>query len=446
MSTYSYVSFPTSGVKSGMDNILHSVANYVTSKFPHRVIKGTFVDTRDKMRNIYMNLYSNFVEDKNKTFPQNIQEIRKLERPHLYVGYTIEGFDTAETGLGEFPLLFYPNAYWFDEQMTSVFPILKDKDRHIFIGTYNIRIRVVSEFLFSCQNKEEQITIYIYLKNFIKEKYGHIVNKVTTKYTFPEVVLTSLKNILYGKETLFKDTENDLDEYIKRNSNGAILPVWRNGKEDAKYYEMSYIYRAIRFQLTGNIQLDDGDKKDAAYDNYTIRFPAITEFYIPINYVLKSPELIPSSIGKPNLIDDELLIDSTPDENNNIQLLKIIKKYKDEAKRGFIDDTLYLVGRDEFVLEKSEDYYNLTSIFNSIDCKIFNSLSETEKKRCFSIYLFEDDTLLDEGKYFTMDYNTWTIHIHHGDVNKLQMIEVYADIKLLNSFLTSRPASHKNNQ
>jgi hypothetical protein len=54
MPTYSYVSFPASNVKSGMDNVLHTAANYVVKKFSHRVIRGTFVDTRDKMRNIYM--------------------------------------------------------------------------------------------------------------------------------------------------------------------------------------------------------------------------------------------------------------------------------------------------------------------------------------------------------------------------------------------------------
>jgi hypothetical protein len=417
-----------------MDNVLHGVANYVTGKFPHRVIRGAFVDTRDKMRNIYMNLYTNFGGDKNKTLPNNIQEIRKLERPHLYVGYTFEGFDTTETGLGEFPLLYYPNAYFFDEKMTSVFPVLRDDNRHIFLGTYNLRIRVTAEFIFSCQNKEEQITIYIYLKNFIKEKYGKIINGITTKYTFPEAVLTSLKNMLYGKETSFEEVDKDFEEYLMRNSKGTILPVWLDGKKDSKFYEMAYRHRAVRFQLTGNIQLDDGDKKDMAYDNYTVRFPAICEFYVPISYNLKAPELIPSTAGRPNLIDDGLLIDSTPDENNNVQLLKIIKKYKDEATRCFIDSDRYsLVGRDEFVLENPEDYYDVRSIFKTQDKEIFDSLSDEDKKKCFLVYVFEDDVLLDEGKYAAVDYDSWRVYIHHGDINKLQMIEVYADIGLIKS-------------
>jgi hypothetical protein len=382
-----------------------------------------------------MNLYTDAGGDKNKTLPHNIQEIRKIERPHLYIGYTIENFDTGETGLGESPLYFYPNAYFFDEQMTSVFPILRDKKRNIHLGTYNLRIRITAEFLFSCQNKEEQITLYVYLKNFIKEKYGYILDGVKTTYTFPEVVLISLKNMLYGKEVSLKDVEDDFDAYLDINSNGGIKPVWRDGKENAKFYELQYIYQAIRFQLTGNPQPDDGDKKDMAYDNYTIRFPAIVEFYIPINYVLKSPELIPSAIGQPNLIDDFLVMDPIPDKDNNIQVLKIIKKYKDMARRSYIDKSYYLVGRDEFALESREDYYDIRSALSDDYQAIFDSLLPEEKKACHRVYLYENDTLLDEGKYYDFDDTNWRVYIHKGDVESLQMIEVYANIDLLNIFI-----------
>jgi hypothetical protein len=435
MPKYSFVSFPASGVKSGMDNVLHSVTKYVVGKFPHRVIRAYFTDTRDKMRNIYMNLYTDQGGDKNKTLPNNIQEIRKIERPHLYVGYTIDSFDTTETGLGEFPLLFYPNAYHFDENTTSVFPILRDKDRNITLGTYNLRIRVTSEFIFSCQNKEEQITIYVYLKNFIKEKYGYILDNVVTKYTFPEVIVMSLKNILYSKDVPLSEVDDDLDIYLKNKSNNNILPVWYSGKENSKYYEMKYTYQAVRFQLTGSIQLDDGEKRDMAYDNYTIRFPAICEFYVPINYVLKCPELISATaIGMPNLVDDYLVMDPVPDSDNNIQLLKIIKKYIDNTRRCFIDRKYYLISRDEFSLEKSEDYYNIRVAFEKEYLQIFDSLLPEERKACHKIYLYENDMLLDE-KYYSIDYEDWYVYIHKGEINKLQMIEIYVNIDLLNIFI-----------
>jgi hypothetical protein len=43
MPAYSFVSFPAPGVNSGMDNVLHSAANYVIGKFPRRVIRAHFV-------------------------------------------------------------------------------------------------------------------------------------------------------------------------------------------------------------------------------------------------------------------------------------------------------------------------------------------------------------------------------------------------------------------
>jgi hypothetical protein len=438
MPTYSFVSFPATGVKSGMDNVLHSVANYVVNKFPHRVIRALFVDTRDKMRDIYVNLYTDYSGDKNKVIPNNVQEIRKIERPHLYVGYTFESFDTSETGLGEFPLLYYPNAYFFDEQMTSVFPILRDIDRDISLGTYNLRIRVTSEFLFSCQNKEEQISIYVYLKNFIKEKYGHILDGIVTKFTLPEVVVISLKNMLYGKEVPLNDIKKDINTYLMLKSNKAIMPVWRDGKKDSQYYELMYTYRAIRFQLTGPIQLDDGDKKDMAYDNYTIRFPAITEFYVPINYVMRAPELIPSAVGRPSLISDMLVIDPVPDKDNNIQLMKIIKKYKDVARRSYIHKDYYLIARDEFALEKKEDYYDVRNAFDKYYLDIFNDLTNEERISCHKIFMFEKDILLDEGKFVTIDYDEWIVYIHDGNIDLLQMIEIYVDLEKLCQFTKSK--------
>jgi hypothetical protein len=53
--------------------------------------------------------------------------------------------------------------------------------------------------------------------------------------------------MLYGKETPFKSIESDLAEYIKQTSKNTIIPVWRDGKEDAKFYELEYVYRAVYY-------------------------------------------------------------------------------------------------------------------------------------------------------------------------------------------------------
>jgi hypothetical protein len=161
--------------------------------------------------------------------------------------------------------------------------------------------------------------------------------------------------------------------------------------------------------------------------------------------VLRTPELIPSSIGRPNLVDDYLVMDNVPDKDNNTQVLKIIKKYKDRATRSYIDDDYYLVGRDEFALSNKEDYYDIRDVFEKDYLKIFDSLSEKEKKACHKIFMYEKDVLLDEGKYFTVDYDNWKIYIHKGDIELLQMIEVYADIDLLNYYLKMHYLRRKKN-
>ena len=50
MPTRCFVTFPATGVKAGMDNILHSVAKFIVGKFPQRTIRAINVDTKDKMK------------------------------------------------------------------------------------------------------------------------------------------------------------------------------------------------------------------------------------------------------------------------------------------------------------------------------------------------------------------------------------------------------------
>jgi hypothetical protein len=67
--------------------------------------------------------------------------------------------------------------------------------------------------------------------------------------------------------------------------------------------------------------------------------------------------------------------------------------------------------------------------------EIFNSLLPQEKKACHKIYLFENDVPLDEGKYYTIDYDKWCVNIHKGEINKLQILEIYVNVDLINIFL-----------
>ena len=65
---------------------------------------------------------------------------------------------------------------------------------------------------------------------------------------------------------------------------------------------------------------------------------------------------------------------------------------------------------------------------------IFNALTPEQRKECYKVLLFEDERLLDEGKYYDMTPD-WVFHIHKGDVTKHQMIEIYLNVKLARSYI-----------
>jgi len=343
------------------------------------------------------------------------------------VGYTWDNsFDTNETGLGETQPYMYPNAYFLDENMQSCHPIFRDRDRDIYIGTNNLRIRVTCEFLFSCQSKEEQMSLYGFIKNNIKDMYGYALEGISTDYVIPNVLINSMKNMLYGESAAMVDIEKDFDKYLYDKSGGGINPVYRNGKRQDKFYEMNYTYRRIYFKLSGKPVMDDGDKKDMVYDNYTIRFPAIVEMYIPINYVVRTPDLIPGAVGGVNAIGDFIVMDKESNDDNMMQVIPIIKKYKDTCSRSYVDkDRLKLIVRDEFAIVEPEDYYDLRIDMTAEDKFIFDSLTTEQRSKCYKILMFEGDAVLSDKYYYIDDWSI--VRIREGNILKTQMIEIYVD-------------------
>ena len=433
MPTRCFVTFPATGVKAGVDNILHSVANFIIGKFPQRTIRAVNVDTKDKMRDFYKNALLGYANKTNAN-AEGIQELVKIPKPHMFIGYTFDnGLETADTGFGETPTWAYPSAHYLDENLNNALPMLEDNDRGgILLATYNLRIRVTAEFLINCNSKEEQLSIALYLKNFIRDLYSHVIRGVKTQYVLPNSLIDYLKDRLYG-EVPYENVSKEMDEYLKKYSKGAITPVYKNGKVDDKYYAMEYEYKQIDFKISGKAALDDGEKKDQAYDNYTIRFPAVVEFYIPSTYVIRTPSMVINN-GGVHTTPDAIDMDTHPTANVSAQVLKISKKYHDLAVRNHIPDDFVLVARDEFALADSEDYYDIRFIMRENDMLVFNALTPEQRKECYKVLLFEDERLLDEGKYYDMTPD-WVFNIHKGDVTKHQMIEIYLNVELARSYI-----------
>lgn len=439
MPTRHFATFPATGVKSGIDNILHAVSNFIIGKFPQRTIRAINIDTKDKMRDFYKNALEGYAGKVNNNL-ENIQELIKIPKPHLFVGYTFDsGFDTTETGVGETMPWNYPSAHYLDNHLNEAFPVFKDKERDILIATYNLRVRCTAEYLINCASKEEQISIYVYLKNFVRDYYSYAIPGIKTQFTIPNSVIKTLKDDLYGEDAPFDDIDEEFDVYLKKWSYGDIYPVYRNNKEKDKFYELRYTYNRIDLKLSGKPQIDDGDKKDAAYDNYTIRFPAVVEFYIPITYVIRTPKLITGATGSVIKSPDFIKLDDVPDANNDIPIVKVPNAYLDEADRSYIPNGFSLFSRDEFALASPEDYYDIHWLVDDNENKrnIFDTLTQDQRLQVFKVFVYEDNHLLDEGKYLDIDWDNWIVNIHKGDVIKHQMIELYIDEKLALEFLKS---------
>ena len=435
MATETFINYPASGIYSGMTNVMNALAKFVIEKFPLGTIKALHVDDRVSIQNLYKNVLSVY-QGETATKMGNIEEITKIPRPHCYVGWTMEsGFDTEETGLNVFPLYHYPHAFFFDDEMVGVNPILIDKRRKIFIGSQYLRIKLTAEFLFNCINKEEQITLYGYLKNNLKDMYMYAVPNIAVNYTMPSSLLLQLKTILFGEQTPYTKIHEEFNAYLKEKSKDGIIPVYRNGKKDV-FYEMLVDYRQIDFKLTGKMAVDDGEKKDQVYSNYTIRFPAQAEFYIPHNYILKTPELIPATYNGVYQVPDHITLSDETDSNNRVQVLNVIKKKIENPRKRYLGNYDFLTS-DEFAIETPNDYYEILRLFKNTFSTFYNLLDTKEKSDSFKVFLYEDTVEVDE-KQVSMDWDNFIVSFKDCDPTQVFTVEIYIDVDKYKGYLLQK--------
>ncbi len=445
MPTMCYLSVPATEIKTATDSVLWAVTKYVSGKFPESIIKQEFVDVQDKMRDFYKNALKFYGNPKANG---NGEEIIKTPKPHLFVGYNFDSsFDTTETGLGETQPYMLPNAFFLQERMQSVHPILADNDRMILIGTQNLRIRVTAEFVFTCNNREEQFIIYNYLINSLKIYYTMALEGIKASFILPDYLITLLKDILYGEEIPFKAVFDDFSQYLEKYSDKGMYPVFRNNNKDDFYYEHKYIYNQVDFRLTNKPQMDEGNKTNDAPDTFTVRFPAEVQFYIPSNYIIKCPEMIPNGVGHTFVMPDVLKLDSVTNKDLNYSVKKVIKRNEDNVMR---QPDLYDMGWDkylryEFTLSEKEDGFNLKDVLNK-HCNIIVGYLESKKRLdLMKVYLYEGNRILDDGKYFEMDENL-NCFIHDGNLLKVHLLEVYFKTNDINKLLDDDDKKKRKNK
>lgn len=433
MSTKCFLNFPASEQKAATDSILYAVAKYVINKFPQRVIKQLFVDLQDNMRDIYKNALSSY----SGALPtsSNGEELLKVPRPHMFVGYTFDSsFETTETGLGETQPYMHPNAFWFQNSMQSSHPILRDNLRNILIASNNIRIRATAEFVITCQSREEQFTIYNYILNSLKMYYTMPISGISASFILPSYMMTFLKDMLYGEETPYEDVQEYLDEYVRKFSNNGIYPVYKNNNEKNKFYELNYIYNRIDFKMTGKPQMDEGNKANDAADNFTVRFPASIEFYIPTNYTVSAPELIHNGIGHVFEMPSAIKLDEIEDNKLNDHIQTIIKIKEDDLQREpFLKESGWVLANStEFSITMPNDYFNVFDCIanDEVTSKILKKFSKEERDKYVKIFIYEGTNMLDEGRFYKIDDHL-NIQIFDGDVLKVHTLEIFIYGKIL---------------
>lgn len=427
MSTRCFLNFPASEQKAATDSILYAVAKYVINKFPQRAIKQLFVDLQDNMRDIYKNAILSY----NGSLPTSstTEEMLKVPRPHMFVGYTFDSsFETTETGLGETQPYMHPNAFWFQNSMQSSHPILRDKLRNIYIASNNIRIRTTAEFVITCQSREEQFTMYNYILNSLKMYYIMPICGISASYILPSYMMTFLKDMLFGTDKPYEEVQEHLDEYVKKFSNGGIYPVYKNNKENDKFYELNYIYNRVDFKMTGKPQMDEGNKTNDAADNFTVRFPASVEFYVPTNYTISAPELIHNGIGNVFEMPAAIKLDEVEDDDLNYRIQTVIKTKIDDLQREpLLKESGYtLLNSTEFAITVPNDYFNIFDCVSNDELtrKVLINLTKEEIDKYVKIFVYEGSNMLDKDIYYTIDDNL-NIQIKNGDVLKVHTLEIF---------------------
>ena len=53
MAKDTFITFPASSQKTGIDSVFHAVVKFILGKFPQNVIRNYFVDTQGEMRNMW---------------------------------------------------------------------------------------------------------------------------------------------------------------------------------------------------------------------------------------------------------------------------------------------------------------------------------------------------------------------------------------------------------
>lgn len=334
MGTYRLGTFPAINTKIAQDQTAMNIVKFVLDKFPAQYFTHIYVDSESKNANQFMQTEQGDLV--------TIDSARKLVTP--YVRFTIRqpgnNFeDTPYNGIWNVNQA--PGAHGIDPDLTGYQPILYDPYGTI-ISTNDWNIRQSFNMKATFQTKADQLAFLAICDNNIKHHYGYEVIS-DCDIVLPQLLMEYLRGVVYKREinmlNRIKDTEDvkthykqDINkafmEYLRKYSNGFIVPYKIPGENGDYAGTVFTLKRRQRVWLRlEKPEPDEGTRKGAAYDNFTVEISGYLEYANIISFITSVPAIIRGE--KNNWF---ILSSTNRDKKNYYHTIKFTEIYKEERE------------------------------------------------------------------------------------------------------------------
>ena len=420
---------PASGVKSGITDVMYKIGDYIKNKFPEGFFKSYHYDTKDGFMSHYANLKRKEIKGQNVSYT-------KQEKPRLIMLFNNTSSDTRETGLGDVAPYMYPIVNGIHHEYHDYIKFYEDEHGIAFM-TSDKRVKIDVSIVLELRSSADQEAALNYLENTIPMQRGEYIHGVIARYLLPTHFLTILRNTLYidqlkeiektpiaMKQSLMREINSAFSKHLVKYGMGNITTRYLHGDINKPFYIYNRYYNIIYFQVTGLPQKTDGEKKGEVYSKHTVTLDAFFEFYKPITYIMKSPEVVCGHI-----FEDVVKISNYLDKDLNskpVGLVDNVKKTTYHTPTSVQADHKEVIWREtDIYVMSNEDHINLEEWIEEKELqnilKLMKICTETEFKNCFRIDVYEGDNILDSS-YFEIINKT---QIALYDTNPSYLYTVY---------------------
>lgn len=429
---------PASGVHSGVSDVLYTIADYIRQKFPNNFFKSYHYNTKDGFYSQYFKIKDSILKGRNMEFTQQ-------KKPRLVIIYDDRTNSTKETGLGDVSPFKYPMSQGVHPDMHEYDIFYKDENG-IELYTNDKRVRVNFEVIAEAASASDQEDILSYFENTIKIQYGIDIQGARAKFILPNSLIAFLRKTLYFgnilsasqveneelKKELFNEINTSFANYIEKFSNKGIIRGEREnlqGKDT--FFMLDRIYNHVYMQIESPPEKTDGEKKGEVYDKFTVQMNGFLEYYKPLTYLLKTPDVVCG-----HLIDDIVQVSSEVDKflqdtptgtlpyhlKPNIIPEHIIR----ETKSG---DWEIMYKEKDFMVDTPKDYINIYEWLEDEKWEgkykeIINymkTLNTAEIKKRFEFFIYAGDTMKDS---LDIMYENGLLYMTNTDSTKLHTLYI----------------------